>query len=97
MYAERAASSGWYSPSQCLWAGETNIDGKVAISAQYPHLENLFTKALSVPRVNLTMVHDALLNGASNGATPERIKKLLLDLSSHLQSEPNRRQPNRVL
>lgn len=97
VYVQEPGFSGWRSPSQCLWASTTNIDGKSAVRDQYADFEDFFTNVLGVRLVNLTMLHDQLIAAATKGAPPEQIKELLLDISSHLRSASNRPQADRVL
>lgn len=74
-----------------------SIEGKVTINEEYAQFDTLFTVVLGVPRVDLAMVYDSLLAVASNDATVERVKELLLDFNALLREETEPPKPGRLL
>lgn len=63
----------------------------------YAQFETLFTIVLRVPRITLAMVYDSLVDAASNGATIERVKELLLNFNALLREETEQPKPDRLL
>ena len=97
VYAEMGGTPGWYSPSQCLWSSTTSIEGKVVIKDQHAEFDKFFTSVLGVPRVDLAMMYDSLLDAATSGATTEQVKQRLLDFNALLRNKTEPPSPRRLL
>jgi len=88
----------WRRVSQCLWASATSIRGKTALNDLYADLKDFFVTSLGVAELNLTMVHDELIEkGAARQASVAEIKETLQAFTSLLPSENPPPSPKKIL
>ena len=83
IYVKTTKHDGWYRPSECLWAETTRARGKVAISQQYPELDELFVGKLGVQRVDFGQTQDAMIAETASPKKPslDKVKELTWKLN----------------
>ncbi len=98
VYAD--GNPGWYSTANCLWSAKAAIREKVCLLGQYPAtFENFFVHVLGVPRLDATMIYDALLGTNPARSSAEEVKDQIFSLNSFVRAAtiPGNFSPGRLL
>ncbi|KIM99744.1 hypothetical protein OIDMADRAFT_125409, partial [Oidiodendron maius Zn] len=75
-------TQGWFSLEECLWRDSIEIQGKVAIKAQYPTLRHFFVDFLGILAPDMGVLVKELKEVATSSRSVEKAKALIWQISS---------------